>query len=240
MTSVTLIQFPGLRSGATISPPCGKVQMALRYKGVSFRLKNVRTTRQVKRYNPRGRMPAILFDDHSVVDSTDILVALEERFPEPPLQPADPLVRAEAKILEDWADENLYFYGAWLRWCKPANCARMKRVLFSRLPAPVRWIAPGVVQRMLRKRVVGQGVGVKDQATVEREFAECLDAMATLLDARPFLAGDSLSGADLAACAILDQLRLRQLTPGEADGIESHAAIVAWAEKVHQLAPCAT
>ena len=40
--------------------------------------------------------------DRVVADSTAILEHLEERFPEPPLYPADPARRAELRLFVDW------------------------------------------------------------------------------------------------------------------------------------------
>ena len=47
--------------------------------------------------------------DEIVTDSTRILHHLEERFPEPPLFPADPAARAEVEVFLDW------FNRAWKR-----------------------------------------------------------------------------------------------------------------------------
>lgn len=110
MAQITVIQYPGARAEGTLSPPCGKVLMALRVKGLDFRVKNVRSPMEARRFNPRGRVPTLLIDGETIVDSTDIVTALDARFPDPPLTPVDPLEQAQAKLLEDWADEVLYFY----------------------------------------------------------------------------------------------------------------------------------
>src|SRR5919198_5241726 len=58
----------------------------------------------------RGRqytLPVLELDGKRIGDSTAIIAALEERFPEPPLYPADPDERRRALELEDWFDEEL-------------------------------------------------------------------------------------------------------------------------------------
>src|ERR671915_1936785 len=58
----------------------------------------------------RGRqytLPIVQIDGERIGDSTAIIAALEERFPEPPLYPADPGERRRALELEDWFDEQL-------------------------------------------------------------------------------------------------------------------------------------
>src|SRR5262245_42662319 len=158
MNQITLIQYPGAGGDSTFSPPCSKVRMALRVKGLDFRTKNVHSPMQARRFNPRGRVPALLIDGETVVDSTAILTALDLRYPDPPLTPTDPVERAQAKLYEDWADEVLYFYLAWLRWGVDSNFERMREVRLSRLPWPQGWIVPIVARRIARGRLLSQGV----------------------------------------------------------------------------------
>ena len=193
-----LYQYPGLSRGATLSPPCGKVQMALRYKGLNFEVHNLRTPGQVRKVNLRGRVPALKIGDELIADSTDILHALEQRFPDPPLDPADPQLRLEALLWEDWADECLYFYAVYLRWMLEESFEEMRRKVFSRQPWPLRAIIPGIAKRLVRRRLVGQGTGDKPREVVWREFRDALDRIDARLEGRSFLVGDALSRADLA------------------------------------------
>ena len=50
-------------------------------------------------------VPVLLMDGEGIGDSTEIIRRLEERFPEPPLYPADPDERQRALELEDLLDE---------------------------------------------------------------------------------------------------------------------------------------
>src|SRR5687768_13379899 len=119
--SILLVQYPGDTARTTMSPPCGKVHMALALKGLAYEVRNVENPWQAKRYNPRGRVPALTCEGETVVDSSDIVAWLDRRFPEPRLFPVAPGERAMAKIWEDWADEVLYFYLLGVRWCIDAN-----------------------------------------------------------------------------------------------------------------------
>ncbi len=58
----------------------------------------------------RGRqftLPVLQLEGRRIGDSTAIIAALEKRFGEPPLYPADPDERAHALELEEWFDEEL-------------------------------------------------------------------------------------------------------------------------------------
>lgn len=234
-----LVQYPGLARGGTFSPPCAKVQMALRFKGLEFEVKNLHSPMEAKRYNPRGRVPVLLIGDERIVDSTDILTEIDRRWPDPPLLPADPEARVHAKVLEDWADEVLYFYGVFYRWLIPENFERMRTKVLSRQPLPIRWVLPAFALREVRKRARGQGVGLKDEATVRREIEECLDAIETLLARSGTLVGDGITRADLAVAAVVDQWMFEALTPQLADSIRARPRTVAWLDRVHAVAPSA-
>lgn len=239
MAQITVVQYPGASREGTMSAPCGKVRMTLGAKGLDFRVKNVYSPAQARRFNPRGRVPTLLIDGETIVDSTDIVTALDARFPDPPLTPVEPLERAHAKLLEDWADEVLYFYLAWLRWGVDANFERMRAVRFSRLPWPTRWIFPRIARRIARGRFRAQGVGLKGDDVVRRELAECLDALEVMLRGRTYLVGDRLSRADLAVAAIVDQMDEPRLTPDAAADVRRRPGIAAWLDRVHQTASCA-
>ena len=239
MPEITLVQYPGGRREGTLSPPCGKVHMALRTKGLAYKVHNVTSPAQARKFNPRGRVPALLIDGATIVDSTDIVTELDRRYPDRRLTPESPIDRAHAKLLEDWADEVLYFYLAWLRWGVDENFARMRKLRMSRLPWPLRWIVPPVARRIARSRLHGQGGGVKGVDVVRRELAECLDTLEELLRGRSYLVGDRLSRADLAVAAVVDQMDEDQLTPETAAEVRRRPGIVAWLDRVHESAPCA-
>jgi glutathione S-transferase len=54
--------------------------------------------------SPRAEVPALVDAEARIFDSTIILEYLEERWPTPPLLPAVPLARAQARMIEDVCD----------------------------------------------------------------------------------------------------------------------------------------
>ena len=52
-------------------------------------------------------LPVLRLDGRAIRDSTAIVAALEARYPDPPLYPADPAERARALELENYFDEQL-------------------------------------------------------------------------------------------------------------------------------------
>jgi glutathione S-transferase len=89
-----------------------KVRWALAYKGVEHerRAPPPPAHMAVALALTRGRaktFPILELNGETVADSTDIIAALEEGYPDPPLYPADPAERRRALELEDFFDEEL-------------------------------------------------------------------------------------------------------------------------------------
>ena len=89
-----------------------KARWALAYKGVEHRRRAPLPGAHipVALFLTRGAhktFPIVQLDGRTVGDSTAVIAALEERFPEPPLYPADAEQRRRALELEDFFDEEL-------------------------------------------------------------------------------------------------------------------------------------
>jgi glutathione S-transferase len=80
------------------SIPCEEVSLPIRRAGI------VEKPRELLEINPRGEVPVLVDGDLRLYDSTVILEYLEDRYPKPPLYPADVAVRARARQLEDMGD----------------------------------------------------------------------------------------------------------------------------------------
>ena len=111
MTGLLLHQFQ-------VSPFAAKVRRALRYKGLAFNVRNygVAQAGEIRRtVSPSGKTPVLEHAGKLIVDSSAILRYLDEHLPGAKLVPADPVLRAQAHIIEDWADESLFFYDLAMR-----------------------------------------------------------------------------------------------------------------------------
>ncbi|HEY4346455.1 MAG TPA: glutathione S-transferase family protein [Gaiellaceae bacterium] len=82
-------------------PYCARVRLALAEKAVSFETVAIDLQDRpawIYDLNPTGRVP-VLDDGFVLAESAVIMEYLEERFPEPPLLPADPAGRARARLM---------------------------------------------------------------------------------------------------------------------------------------------
>lgn len=94
-----------------LSPYGQKVKIALIEKGVSFEApmpEGIGAGSSVDNFlqaSPRGEVPALVDGDEvRIFDSTIILEYIEDRWPDPPLLPSEPLERARVRMIEEAMD----------------------------------------------------------------------------------------------------------------------------------------
>lgn len=96
--------------GSPLSPYVRKVLVCLELKGIPYRIDPIAPfvgNEEFSRLSPLRRIPVLLDGDLVLNDSTVICEYLQDRFPEVPLYPADPVRRAKARWLEEYADSQL-------------------------------------------------------------------------------------------------------------------------------------
>lgn len=76
-----------------------RVRIVLNLKGIGYEYVPVpsASSPEYRAINPQGLMPALEIDGRIVAQSLAIIGLLEELYPEPPMLPADPFERAEAR-----------------------------------------------------------------------------------------------------------------------------------------------
>ncbi len=92
------------------SPFARKVAMALEYKGLEHETVDGLTHANRDRLlavNPRAEVPVLVDGDTVVVNSSDIVGYLDQKYPERPIYPANLKARVEARALERLADARI-------------------------------------------------------------------------------------------------------------------------------------
>ena len=153
----------------------------------------------------RGTLPILFLDDRPIGDSTHIIAALEDRYPDPPLYPGDAATRQRALALEDYFDEQL---GPALRAAFITPLFRHDpdvalRVLTTGMPdkayqnlLPLVRVFPTFYR--FRHRISDRKLEA-DRATV----SAALDRIEHERQGRAYLVGDVFTVADLTAAAML-------------------------------------
>jgi glutathione S-transferase len=228
-----------------------KARWALDYKGIPHRRRAPLPGSHIPiafvlTRGAQTTFPVLRIDGRAVGDSTAVIAALEERFPEPPLYPAGELDRRRALELEDFFDEEL---GPHVRLLLFHELARDE----ERFIAAMERTAPGPLAKGGRatiayaRALTGLRWGVHDEQAAELARAKILAGFERLeqeLGEGDHLVGDSFTVADLTAAALLNPLVLPQEGPLPADeppprGLEQFRAGVegrrgfAWVEETY-------
>jgi glutathione S-transferase len=152
-------------------------------------------------------LPLLQLDGRTISDSTAILAALEERYPDPALYPADPEQLRRALELEDFFDEELGPHARLLPFHELSNePAMFAEVAAAAVPGPL-GNAKGLLG-LYARTYTGLRFGVRDEAaatTAREKIVAALDRLEAELAANgggEFLVGESFSVADLTAASL--------------------------------------
>lgn len=216
----------------SLSPYCWKVQMALVAKGIEY---DVHDTLNPKRANPLGKLPYLELDGRGYEDSTHIVRTLDEISEGGPrLIPKDPVLAAEADVLDDWADEALYWHGFRAKFVDEEGWRHLSAEMVKLLPAKVLGVvAKPLIRRDLQRKIDAQGLTRRSPELVDEELDRHLDSLETRLSGRSYLVGDGLTIADLSVTAMIGQLTVG-LTPTFAKRIAERERLNAYLGRVFE------
>lgn len=163
---------------------------------------------RVWRATGQGKLPVLWLDGRAIADSTRIIAALEEHYPEPPLYPHEAAARQRALALEDDLDETL----------GPALRAAVVTPLFRHDPdTALRMLTTGMgskaypgLRPLLRvfpwfyrfRHKISERNLERDRAVV----AAALDRIEHTRQGRAYLVGEAFTVADLTAASLLEPL----------------------------------
>ncbi len=192
-----------------------KVRPALRWKGVPFReiLPTPRAYREV--ILPRtglGFIPVVVTpEDETWQDTSEILDALERRFPEPALYPTAPLQRLAGLLLELYADEFLLLPAMHYRWSFPESATRARADFAAASGDPSG--AARFADRMAGS-LLALGITPETAPAIEAHLAELLALLERHFRETPYLLGERPSLADCALMGPLYAHLLLDAVPG--------------------------
>lgn len=191
-----------------VSPFCNKVRKILRLKNIPYRVENYNGLRATKvgKLTPAGKLPVLDIDGKRIADSTAIALYLDVRQPQPALYPPEPRDAALARLLEDWADESLYYYEIFFRVEFDAARSAAVAHLCAGRPQWEQLVFAPLFSRTLQRKLKEHGFAGRSKEEVEATFLGHLDDLEAMLQDRLWLVGDGPSIADIAVSAQIDEI----------------------------------
>lgn len=202
-TGVHLFHF----SGSSCSQ---KLRIFLRLKGIEWHSHHINlarrqhTTPYYMGINPRGLVPTLVHNGQVCIESNDILLYLEQQFPEPALMPAEEAEAAKAMLrAED--DLHLDLRALTMRFVFPTFLTKRPEKELVKYEALGSGTVEGMVdpdrQRELtfwRDMLRDGGITDVQTRTACNRFSETLSQFDRRLEAHRFLIGENVSIVDIA------------------------------------------
>lgn len=211
---VVLYQYGGRGKLPSLSPPCLKVDLALKILGVPHRVVDLSSPGAVKRHSPTGRVPVIEFQGRKTAESILVMDRLQELFPDGRLWAKDAAGRARDRVWDCFATDTLYWLGFYQRWLVPTTREGMLNGFLGE-GFSLKKLGMNVYARtVLARRARGQGVGLRPAGEVRDAYLRSLDMIEDGLEGGPFLHGSELPGrGDVAIAGHVAQLTFARGLP---------------------------
>ncbi|GAP98061.1 glutathione S-transferase family protein [Leptolyngbya sp. NIES-2104] len=183
-----------------------KVRLILDYKGLPYRKIEVTPgIGQIELFQLSGQRKVPVLKDGSeiIADSTAIAEYLDRKYPEKPIIPADPKLKGQVLLIEQWADESLGLNARkGLIGSLSQNQNFRAAVLPSSTPDILKNLVSAIPSDLLG--VLGSGVGMGPDAVKEAiaDLKRSFTALSYILIDQPYLVGDSPTLADFAVAGL--------------------------------------
>jgi glutathione S-transferase len=218
MAARRLLQIP-------FSHNCIKVRRALDLKGLGYETLDINPAvrRPVVKASRQPLVPVLLDGGRPIAGSTDIVVYLEEAYPQPALLPDDPGDRAECRVLIDWADATFMELTRRLAYSSVlSRPGDLGNLFFPGKPAALRAVAGRIAALILRVRFrISKKSDSRDIPAAKKAAELALQR----LGGRGCLVADRLTLADVTLAAMAAPLQYAPAAARNDPGIQE---LLAW------------
>ncbi|MEQ1570467.1 MAG: glutathione S-transferase N-terminal domain-containing protein [Myxococcota bacterium] len=211
----------------SLSPFCLKAHAALRFARLPYERRHAERPDAWRAHNPTGQVPVLLDGGRPVADSTAIVRRVLE------LAPGALGASPEAWLYEELADTAINGFLVAARWADDENWPRTCDAYFSAMPAPIRWVVPGMLRRGVLASLGARDVWRAGAGACWDRFERLLDQLDGRAPAAGFWCGDGPSVADV---GLYGQLRSfgTSLTPRQAAAVQARPRLAGWLARVER------
>jgi glutathione S-transferase len=196
---IKLYTFPAAFGLRNVSPFCLKVEMALEHLGLDHEI----ILESDPRKSPKGKLPYIIDDGHTIADSELIFEYLD--------------AKADGKLFGDISDQehaigmaftrliedHLYWIMVASRWLDDSWFDNVREGFFGTLPSVLKPLVSGMARKQMAKTYQLQGLGnhtLEEQANFSRRDFE---SVSCALKAGGYICGDRLTAYDFSVVGLL-------------------------------------
>jgi len=215
---------------------CSKrVRITLAEKGVGWDSKFMDLAKrdnldpEYLKINPNGVVPTIVHNGKVLYESNVIIEYLDEIYPEPPLRPTDPYLRAQMHVWMDRIEHVLHRNINTVSWIKQGRYKRFDGMSDAELQAVLDSQATEEKRLVLKTRLA-QGVSEEDLEFAEARVAEVLDKMEDEMQSTDWLCGEKFSLADISVAPFIERFEANKM-PGLTDW-KKRPNLGAWWERI--------
>lgn len=226
---ITLHSFGPMFGLPDPSPFVTKAEALLRLSGLPFRtvIGNLRKA-------PKGKFPIIEDDGVIVADSTLIRLHLESKYGIDFDQHLTNSEKGIAWCVEKMLEDHLYWALIRFRWVEDSNFNKGPRHFFNAIPALVRPLIIAMVRRQVRRNLHAQGLGRHSEAEIIQMATRAIDALAAILDDKPYLMGEQSCAADATVFAFTAAILAAHFETPLRTHAQQHPNLVAYRDRLLQ------
>jgi glutathione S-transferase len=225
--SMKLFVYPGGDGLVSVSPPCVKIDLALRRLGLPYEVIVLTSGKQAAEKSPTGRLPSLQRDNETIAESCRILDLLERDYPDADLWLREGVEREIDYLWDRVFNDHLYWQGFFMRWVHEPTSRAFLSAMLEPAPAMIRFLVPWILPRTMRKRAMAVGVGNRKVEDVVATIAADYARAATGIGSGPFLQERSTPArGDLAIASTVAQAGYRDTLPQVMEIVRANPVLV--------------
>ena len=206
---ITLYAFGPAFGVADPSPFVLKIDAFLRLNSIEF---DSRSSFKYLQNAPKGKLPYIKDGEKIIADSFFIQQYLTEEYSLKIDEAINPEQQTQAHFIGRAIEESLYWCIVYFRWIYAKNWPIIKHEFFSKMPFPLKNIAPFFARKSVKSALRGHGLGRHTEQEILTIAKGHLEAISAILAEKDYCFGDKPSSLDATVFAFLAQIYLVSLT----------------------------
>lgn len=227
-----LLTYPAGLNAFSPSPFCVKAALLLQVSGQAWEREDTLDPRKM----PQAKLPVLRTPEGLVHDSGGIRDWLEAKGAvfDPDLSPTD---KAMSRALIRMAEEHMYFILLLDRWGNDAVWPVLRETYFSAIPKVMRNFISGRLRTAVLNGTKAQGLGRMTEAERLARVDLDLETIRVFLGDKPFLFGDSPTGADFSVVPILEAIRGTPVPTRLAARVEEDTVLSGYVDRMAATVP---